>query len=88
VDALLAGQAEQLAALVRDQLLVGGDDRLLRRDRGAVIAAGRIEPADDLDDQVDVGTEQVVEVLGPRRRTAAPSRRACARPGGCRCGSA
>ena len=32
VDALLAGEAEQLAAFVRDQLLVGGDDRLPRGD--------------------------------------------------------
>ena len=37
VDALLAGQAEQLTALVRDQLLVRGHDRLLRGDGGAMV---------------------------------------------------
>ena len=72
VDALLAGQAEQLAAFVRNQLLVRGHDRLLRGDGGAMVAAGRIEPADDLDDQVDVRAEQVLEALRPRDRRRHP----------------
>ena len=49
------GGLEQLDADVGEQLLVGGDDRLAAGERGGDQLAGRLDAADDLDDEVDVG---------------------------------
>ena len=55
VDARLHRRVEQLGPVGGEQLLVGGDDRLARLQGGEDEGAGRLDAADDLDDQVDVG---------------------------------
>ena len=55
VDAGALGGLEQLAAVGGDELLVGGDDRLAAHQRLDDEPAGGLDPADDLDDDVDVG---------------------------------
>ena len=55
VDAGLLGDLEQLDADVGEQLLVGGDHRLARRERRGDQLAGGFDATDDLDDEVDVG---------------------------------
>ena len=57
----LAGGLEELVAVLGEQLLVGGDDRLAGPQRREHVVAGRIGAADQLDDQVGVG-EDLVEV--------------------------
>ena len=47
------GRVEQLLAEVREQLLVRGDDRLARLQRGEDEPTGRLDPTDHLDDDVD-----------------------------------
>jgi hypothetical protein len=53
VDTGAVGCCVQLGADVRQQLLVGGDDRLAVRQRGRDQFSGRLDAADDLDDQID-----------------------------------
>ena len=55
VDARALGGLEQLAPVRGEQLLVGGDDRLAAHQRLDDQRAGRLDAADDLDDDVDVG---------------------------------
>ena len=55
IDAGGVGDAVQLGAEVGEQLLVGGDDRLALAERGDDQLAGRLDAADDLDHQIDVG---------------------------------
>ncbi len=47
--------ANTSAAVVGQQLLVGGDDRLARLERVEDELAGRLDAPDHLDDHVDVG---------------------------------
>ena len=49
------GGLEQLDADVGEQLLVRRDDRLAAGERGGDQLAGRLDAADHLDDEVDVG---------------------------------
>ena len=64
------GGLEQLDADVGEQLLVGGDDRLAAGQRRRDQLAGRLDAADDLDDEVDVGVgDDVVGVAGEHART-------------------
>ena len=49
----VVGRGVQLGADVGEQFLVGGDDRLAVAQRGGDELAGRLDAADDLDDQVD-----------------------------------
>ena len=53
VDTCVVADAEQLGADVGQQLLVGRDDRLAGAQRRGDELAGRLDAADDLDDQVD-----------------------------------
>ena len=55
VDAGGLGGREQLGAGGGEQLLVAGDHRLARLEGGEDQLAGRLDAADDLDDDVDVG---------------------------------
>ena len=71
---LRAGEREQLGAVVRDELLVGGHDGLAGGERAAHPAAGRIEPADEFHDDVGVRLEHVVGALGPRHVAGDPRR--------------
>ena len=59
------GGLEQLGAVVGQQLLVAGDHRLARLQGGEDQLAGRLDAADDLDHDVDVG---VVDDRLRRRR--------------------
>jgi len=58
----------QLGADVRQQLLVGGDDRLAVIERGEDQLAGRFDAADRFDDDVDVGVAD--DVVGIAREHA------------------
>ena len=53
VDAGVVGRGVELGADVGEQLLVRRDDGLALRERGGDELAGRLDPADDLDDEVD-----------------------------------
>ncbi len=57
VDAGLLGGREQVRADVGQQLLVAGDHRLARLERGEHQLACRLDAADDLDDDVDLGVD-------------------------------
>jgi hypothetical protein len=46
-------------------LFVRGDDRLARVQRGPYPFIGRMQPANELDDDVHVAREHVVDVVGP-----------------------
>ena len=61
VDACVLGGRRQLGAVVGQQLLVGGHHRLAGAQGGEGQLPGRLDAADDLDHQVDVG------VAGHRR---------------------
>ena len=62
---LLPRQAGQLGAPRREEGLVGGDDALSRPERRNEERTCRIQPADQLDDDVDVGSDgDGEEVLG------------------------
>ena len=62
---MVVGGVEQLDADVGQQLLVGGDDRLAGGQRRGDQLAGRLDAADDLDDEVDVRIgDDVVGVAG------------------------
>ena len=65
MDAALRGEPQQRAAFVRHQLLVGGHHRFARVERLLDPRARRLESADQLDDDVDFGREEVFEPLGP-----------------------
>ena len=66
---------EQLGAVLGQQLLVAGDDRLARLEGGEDELAGRLDAADELDDEVDVG------VVDDRRRRRGEHARPGARSG-------
>ena len=67
---MLVGRLEQLDADVGEQLLVRRDDGLAGGERGRDQLAGRLDAADDLDDEVDVGVvDDVVGVAGQDART-------------------
>ena len=57
---VLAGGVPQLLAVLGEQLLVGGDDMAARPHRPQQVVARRVDPADQLDDQVRA-IEDVVE---------------------------
>ena len=61
LDAGLAGGAEQLLAVLGEQLLVGGDDRAAAAQGLEHVLAGRVGAADQLDDQVGA-IEDLAEV--------------------------
>ena len=59
------GRLEQLGAVVGEQLLVAGDHRLAGLERGEDEVAGRLDAADDLDDDVDArGRRRRAGVVG------------------------
>ena len=66
VDAVAIGSLEQLDADVGEQLLVRRDDRLAGGEGGRDQLAGRLDAADDLDDEVDVGVGD--DVVGIARQ--------------------
>ncbi len=55
VDAGALGRLEELRPVLGEQLLVAGDDRLARLEGGEDQVPRRLDAADELDDQVDVG---------------------------------
>ena len=63
----LAGGREQLVAVLGEQLLVGGDDVPAGAHRLEHVAARRLDPADQLDDQIGV-LEDLVEVAARARQ--------------------
>ena len=63
---------EQLGAGVRDDLFVGGDDRLSRRERAPDPLFRRRPSADELHEHVDIVGQRVVDVLGPADRGVEP----------------
>ena len=72
IDASLGGTVEQRAPVCRDQLLVGGDDRPAGIERRFMPRARRLQPANDLDDDVHVGVEDILDALGPDDRRRNP----------------
>ena len=65
VHAAAVGGLEQLDADVGEQLLVGRHDRLAAGQRRGDQLAGRLDAADHLDDEVDLGIDDdVVDVAG------------------------
>ena len=75
-DALahLASQFSKIRAALGDQELVGGDDGFAGPQGTANPVAGRLEAADELNDDVGVGGEQIVDVFCPADTIAGPSR--------------
>ena len=65
----LTGHREQLVAVLGQQLLVGGDDVPAGPHRLQHVAARRLDPADQLDDQVGV-VEDLAEVAAGARQHA------------------
>ncbi len=69
VDARALGRLEELLAEVGEQLLVRGDDGLAGLQRLDDQLAGGLDPADHLDDDVDVGVaDDRVRVVGEDAR--------------------
>ena len=69
IDAVLVGDGVQLDADVGQQFLVAGDHGLAGPQRGGDQLAGGLDPADDLDDEIDVGVgDHLVGVTGQQRR--------------------
>ena len=66
VHAVAIGRLEQLDTDVGEQLLVRRDDRFAGGDGGGDQLAGRLDAADDLDDEVDVGIDH--DVVGITRQ--------------------
>ncbi len=66
---LLAGDRPQLLAVLGEQLLVGGDDVLAGAHRADHVVARRLDPADQLGDQVGAG-EDLLEVASGARQHA------------------
>ena len=65
-------ERRQIAAAACDHLFVGRHDGLARFE-GAPDPAGRgILPADQLDDDVDVGCQHGLELIGPRHAVRYP----------------
>ena len=76
VDARALGGLEQLATVGRDQLLVGGDDRLAAHQRFDDEGAGRLDAADHLDDDVDFGiAHHLSSALSVKQRAGSGSPR-------------
>ena len=67
-----AGQVAELRAVMGDELLVGGHDRLAGQQCRTHPLVGRMQPADELDDDVHVARQHVVDVLGPLDRGRNP----------------
>ena len=70
---VLRGEPEQLAALVGHELLVGRDHRLAGGNGLPKPAARGIEAADDFDDDVHIGAEDIVDEGEDWRVTSAPT---------------
>ncbi len=66
----LAGAREQLVAVLGEQLLVGGDDVPPGAHRLEHVAAGRLDPADQLDDQVRASR---ISSKSPLERVSTPA---------------
>ena len=60
-----AGEAVELDAMFGDELLIAGDGGFAGLEGAANPGAGGFEAADQLDDDIDIGAENLVEVLGP-----------------------
>ena len=71
LDAVRPRGREELLAVLRDQLLVGGDDVLAGLERAQDVVARRIGAADQLDDDVRAVEDLVEVALRDRRRTPA-----------------
>src|SRR5262249_17330488 len=65
LPALARRQRQQRRAGVRNDLLVGGNDRLAGCERLANPARRRLEATNRLDDHVDIPVQDVVVVVGP-----------------------
>ena len=65
VPPLVAGQPQQLAAVVCDELFVGRDDRAPGLESAAHPRTGGVASADELDDDVGVRREHRLDVVGP-----------------------
>jgi hypothetical protein len=72
VHFVLGGEAQELVAVMGHELLVGGDHGLPRGTGLADPAACRVEPADHLDDDVDLRRQHGLERLGPVHRGRDP----------------
>ena len=60
-----AGEIDQLRPVMRHELLVRGDDRFAGEQRAANPVVGGPQPADELDDDVDVSSENFLRRIGP-----------------------
>ena len=65
LDVMLRGYFGEGGAAVGDELLVGGDDGLARGESAREPAFDGLEAAHELDDDVDVGGEDVGDGVGP-----------------------
>ena len=66
LDVVLLGQAGERGSAVGDELLVGGDDGFLPEVRARRIQPSiGVETADEFDDDVHVGAEDLVDRFGP-----------------------
>ena len=71
LHAVLARARPQLLAVLGEQLLVGGDDVLAGAHRAQHVVARRLEPADQLDDQV--ASRRGSRRSRPRERVSTPA---------------
>src|ERR1700690_795801 len=65
VCAVLASEADEFGAVARNELLVGGDDRLSGLQCAAYPIASGIEATDQFDDDVSVGRENALKLFRP-----------------------
>ena len=65
LDGVSFGEAQEACAAIGDELLVGRDDGFARGDGGADPGFGGLEAAHELNDDVDFGGEDIVDVPGP-----------------------
>jgi len=61
----LAGERDQFGSAMRDELLVGGDDGLVRGENTSDPIFGGFKAAHDFDNDIGVGGENVFDVFGP-----------------------
>jgi hypothetical protein len=64
---VLAGERPQLLAVAGEQLLIGGDDVAAGAQRAAHVLAGRVDTADQLDDQIGLLEDLGEVALGARQ---------------------
>ena len=77
--AVVFGRLQQLGAVLREELLVGRHDRLAGREGGELERARRLDAADQLDHDVDLGVVHEIGELGRRAHAGGTSAGARAR---------